>query len=112
MKQHTTVKGWAMGLSQGLVALGLVLALAGCQSTHGQTTGQYVDDSMITTAVKSKLVSDRFRNLSRVDVGTTNGTVHLNGIVETPQEKARAGQLAAQVDGVRHVDNDLQIQQR
>jgi osmotically-inducible protein OsmY len=106
----TNLKQWLTMIGQGMASLCLVAALAGCQSTHGQTTGRYVDDSMITTAVKSKLVADRFGNLSRVDVETTNGTVHLNGIVENAEQKARAGQLAAQVDGVRHVDNDLQIQ--
>lgn len=107
---NRNLKRWLMGVGQGMASLCLIATLAGCQSTHGQTTGQYVDDSMITSKVKSKLVADRFGNLSRVEVDTTNGTVHLNGIVENAEQKARAGQLAAQVDGVRRVDNDLQIQ--
>ncbi|MGH7229630.1 MAG: BON domain-containing protein, partial [Nitrospiraceae bacterium] len=63
-----------------------------------------------TTAVKSKLVNDKMVNLTRVEVETINGTVHLMGIVENPDQKLRAGRLAAQVEGVRHVDNDLQTQ--
>lgn len=88
----------------------IAAALAGCQTTHGQTTGKYFEDASITTAVKSKLVGDKLANLTRVDVETTNGTVHLMGIVETPDQKVQAGKLAAQVEGVRHVDNDLQTE--
>jgi len=102
--------GLVLRIGQVMVAFCLAAALAGCQTTHGQTTEKYLDDASITTAVKSKLVSDKMANLTRVEVETTNGTVHLMGIVENPDQKLRAGRLAAQVEGVRHVDNDLQTQ--
>ena len=71
-----------------------------------------MDDSTITTAVKAKLVADKAANLTRVDVDTTKQVVALNGIVESADQKARAEQLAKQVDGVRKVDNNLQIQKK
>jgi len=78
----------------------------------GETAGQYVDDSTITTSVKAKLVADKVANLTRIDVDTTNRVVSLNGVVESPEQKTRAEQLAMQVGGVRRVDNNLQIQGR
>jgi hyperosmotically inducible periplasmic protein len=78
----------------------------------GETAGQYVDDSTITAAVKAKLVADKAANLTRVDVETTKQVVALNGIVESADQKARAEQLAKQVNGVRKVDNNLQIQKK
>ena len=93
-------------------ALALLLSSTGCTSMTGQTAGQYVDDSTITTSVKAKLVADKLPNLTRIDVDTTNRVVSLNGVVESPEQKARAEQLAMEVSGVRRVDNNLQIQGR
>ena len=76
----------------------------------GQTAGQYVDDRTSTASVKSKLVADRASNLTRVDVDTTNQVVSLNGVVETPDQKRRAEDIAMQVNGVRSVNNNLQVQ--
>jgi len=91
-------------------ALALFLSVVGCTSMTGQTAGQYVDDSTITTSVKAKLVGDKVANLTRVDVDTTNRVVSLNGVVESPEQKKRAEQLAMEVSGVRRVENNLQIQ--
>jgi len=92
------------------LVLTLILSATGCTSMTGQSAGQYVDDRTITATVKSKLVADRASNLTRVDVDTTNQVVSLNGIVQTPDQKQRAEELAMQVSGVRRVNNNLQIQ--
>jgi len=60
--------------------------------------------------VKAKLVADKVANFTRIDVDTTNREVSLNGVVESPEQKLRADQLAMEVSGVRRVDNNLQIQ--
>jgi osmotically-inducible protein OsmY len=91
-------------------ALAFLLSVAGCTAMTGQTAGQYVDDSTITASVKAKLVADKLANFTRVDVDTTNRVVSLNGVVESPDQKTRAEQLAMQVGGVQRVDNNLQIQ--
>ena len=96
----------------GAIAIALLLSTTGCTAMTGETAGQYVDDSTITAAVNAKLVADKAANLTRVDVETTKQVVALNGIVESADQKARAEQLAKQVDGVRKVDNNLQIQKR
>ena len=78
----------------------------------GETAGQCVYDSTITAAVKAKLIAYKATNLTRVDVDTTKQVVSLNGIVESADQKARAEQLAKQVDGVRKVDFNLQSKKR
>ena len=88
----------------------ITLLLAGCQSMTGRTAGQNVDDATITASVKSTLVKDKLGNMTRIDVDTTRGVVALNGVVESADLKSRAEQLARQVDGVRNVINNLQVQ--
>jgi hyperosmotically inducible periplasmic protein len=95
-----------------ILALAGFLIASGCTAMTGQTAGENVDDATITAAVKSKLVADKVANLTRIDVDTTNKVVSLNGVVETPEQKARAQQIASQVSGVRDVKNNLQIQKK
>lgn len=93
------------------VLLGSFL-LASCQATTGRTAGRNVDDAALTASVKASLVSDKASNLTRIDVDTTNGVVALNGVVESPEQRSRAEQLASRVDGVKKVINNLQVQRR
>ena len=86
--------------------------LAGCQAMTGRTAGENVDDATITTTVKARLAQDKLGSLTRVDVDTTNGVVALNGTVETAEQRARAEQLARRVDGVKRVQNNLQVARR
>jgi hyperosmotically inducible periplasmic protein len=94
------------------ILLALVLATAACQSTTGKSAGTNIDDATITASVKSRLVAEKASNLTRVDVDTNNGTVYLNGTVETPEQKVRAEQLAWQAKGVKSVVNNLQVQKK
>lgn len=95
-----------------VVLVAVLVALSGCRAMTGKTAGQNIDDAQITAAVKSKLVADRAANLTRVDVDTNNGTVYLNGVVETAEQKARAEQLAREAKGVKNVVNNLQVQRK
>jgi hyperosmotically inducible protein len=90
----------------------VVSAFSGCQAMTGKTAGETVDDATITAAVKAKVVGDKAANLTRVDVDTNNATVYLNGVVETPEQKTRAEQLAWQAKGVKNVVNNLQVQKK
>ena len=89
-----------------------VFSVGGCQSMTGKRAGRNVDDATVTTAVKTKLAADKASSLTRVDVDTNNGTVSLNGVVESSGQKARAQELAAQVNGVDKVINNLQVQKK
>jgi hyperosmotically inducible periplasmic protein len=94
------------------ILLAALLVVSGCTSMTGQTAGQYIDDTTITTEVKAKLTAEKAANLTRIDVDTSNQVVTLNGIVESADQKARAEQLARQVGGVKSVKNNIQIQKR
>ena len=100
------------GLVLPCAALVCVWMLSGCQSTTGKTAGQTLNDASISTAVQTKLTSDRLANFPRIDVDTERGVVSLNGIVETAAQRAQAERLAHQVMGVVKVNNNLQIQNR
>src|SRR5262245_11851517 len=87
-----------------------LLVISGCTSMTGQTAGQYIDDTTITTSVKAKLTAEKAANFTRINVDTNNQVVTLNGIVESADQKAKAEQLAREVGGVKSVKNNLQIQ--
>jgi osmotically-inducible protein OsmY len=95
-----------------VVVIAVLAVAAGCQSVTGKTAGTVVDDSSITASVKAKLVADKPANLTRVDVDTNNGTVYLNGVVDTPEQRARAEDLARHTKGVAMVVNNLQVAPR
>jgi hyperosmotically inducible protein len=76
------------------------------------TAGQDIDDSMLTTSVKSKLMEDSTTKAYQINVGTQQGVVQLTGFVDSTAMKARAGELARSVDGVKEVRNDLEIRQK
>jgi hyperosmotically inducible periplasmic protein len=88
------------------------LLLASCQAMTGRTAGRNVDDATLTASVNAALVADKPSNFTRIDVDTTNGVVALNGTVESPEQRARAEQLAARVNGVKKVVNNLQVSRR
>ena len=94
-----------LALSGGL-ALG---ALAGgCTSTStSDSTGQYVDDTVITTKIKSALLGDDAVKSFDVSVETVKGVVQLSGFVNTSAQKSAAGKDASAVQGVKSVKNNL-----
>ena len=101
-----------MGVILSCAVLSLLGTISGCQSTTGKTASQTMSDASISTAVQTKLTSDRLSNFPRIDVDTERGVVNLSGVVETEAQRARAERLARQVEGVVRVNNNLQIQSR
>ena len=93
----------------GIFGLSFMM-LTACQSMTGKTTGQAIDDASMTASVQGKLTADKLSNFSRINVDTDRSVVTLNGVVKSMSEKSRAEELARQVDGVRTVNNNLQIQ--
>ena len=93
-----------------LCAIGLAWLPAGCAgSATKESTGEYVDDATITTKVKAQLVQDSVVKARDIKVETYKGTVSLSGFVSTPEEKARAAQIAAGVPGVREVKDYISV---
>ena len=91
-----------------LLVLMLVAAFAACASTPQQeSTGEFVDDSVITTKVKSLIAADDFLKLFQISVETHKGVVQLSGFVDSQNAVNKAGQIAKGVGGVKAVKNDL-----
>jgi len=92
----------------GLVLLMLIATFVACASTPKQeSTGEYVDDSVITTKVKSLLAADDFLKSFQISVETFKGTVQLSGFVGSQQAVDKAGETARSVKGATSVKNDL-----
>jgi len=88
----------------------LVVALVGCAATPGtESTGEYFDDTSITTRVKADLLAHKDVSAAQVNVETFKGRVQLSGFVKTPDQRRRAGEIARSVKGVNEVVNDILI---
>jgi len=91
-----------------LVCIALVTAFLGCASTPTrESSGQYVDDSAITTRVKAAIFDDPSLKVLQINVETFKGEVQLSGFVDSAQNVRRAGEVARSVTGVKSVKNDL-----
>jgi len=93
-----------------LVLLMLITTFVACASTRTrESTGEYVDDSVITTKVKALLADDDFLKSFQISVETYKGIVQLSGFVNSQQAVDKAGQIARSVQGVNSVKNDLNV---
>lgn len=95
-------------LAPALVAL--LIAASGCAVTRGQeSTGAYIDDAAITTAVKARFIENKEVDASSIRVETLNGTVMLSGFAKNGTEKTTAESLAWKVKGVQQVKNEIAV---
>jgi osmotically-inducible protein OsmY len=91
-----------------LVLLLLIATFAACASTRTQeSTGEYVDDSVITTKVKSLLATDDFLKSFQISVETYKGTVQLSGFVNSQKAVDKANEIVKSVQCVKSVKNNL-----
>ena len=91
-----------------LVVLMMIATLAACASTPKQSgTGEYIDDSVITTKVKSLLAADDFLKSFQISVESRKGIVQLSGFVDSQKAVNKADQITRGVEGVKSVRNDL-----
>ncbi len=88
----------------------LGLSLGACAMFSGrETTGQYVDDTTITTKVKAQIFDDPALKVLQVNVETMKGVVQLSGFVDSKQSAGKAISIARQVKGVVSVKDDLVV---
>jgi osmotically-inducible protein OsmY len=91
-----------------LVLVMLIATLVACAATRTQSSaGEYVDDSVITTKVKSLLAEDDFLKSFQISVESFKGTVQLSGFVNSQKAVDKAGEIAKSVQGVKSLKNDL-----
>ena len=93
-----------------LAASLIVLAVSGCAVSRGQeTVGAYIDDTGITTLVKSRFFEDKDVAGSSISVETLKGTVLLSGFAKSALERNKAESIARGVKGVVSVKNEIAI---
>lgn len=90
-------------------ALAAVLVVACAATPTRESMGEYFDDSLITSRVKTALVADQQVHSLGISVETFKGTVQLSGFADSTDEKAKAAEVANQVAGVKSVKNDLLV---
>ena len=104
-----------MKLLTSITALSLTCAIAlatGCASTPSQSsTGEVIDDSVITTKVKAAIFNDPILKTAEISVETVKGVVQLSGFVNSRDQKNRAGELAKQVVAVKEVVNNITVKE-
>lgn len=88
----------------------MLLGTLGCASTAThEGTGEYVDDSVITTKVKTAILSEPGLKVSEINVETFKGVVQLSGFVSSSADMKSAVRVASAVKGVKSVKNDMQL---
>lgn len=93
-----------------LICIVLSAAFLGCAGSQKQeSTGEYIDDSVITARVKAAIAQDPSLSAFQINVETFKGEVQLSGFVDSARDKTRAGEVAAGVKGVKSVKNDLVV---
>ncbi len=93
---------------QCLVLLMLIATFAACASTPTrESTGEYVDDSVITTKVKTLLAQDDFLKSFQISVESYKGVVQLSGFVNSQKAVDKAGEIVRSVKGVKSIKNNL-----
>jgi len=86
----------------------MIAAFMACASTPQQSsTGEVIDDSVITSKIKTQLAADEFLKSFQISVETRKGIVELSGFVDSQKAKDKAEQIARGVDGVKSVKNAL-----
>jgi osmotically-inducible protein OsmY len=102
MKQFKTIFNAVFAL--------VFLVMLGCASTAKQEgTGEYIDDSVITTKVKAAVLNEPTLKSSEINVETFKGVVQLSGFVNSEADIAKAAEVARAVKGVTSVKNDMRL---
>jgi osmotically-inducible protein OsmY len=88
----------------------LVAFVAGCAGTHKkESTGEYIDDTVLTTKVKTAIFNDPELKVLQINVETFKGVVQLSGFVNSSKAAARAVEVAGSVKGVQSVKNNMAV---
>ena len=96
-------------LSAAFLAIALV-SVVGCASTSKQEgTGEYMDDSVITTKVKAAIFNEATLKSAEINVETFKGVVQLSGFVNSQSDINKAVEVARSVKGVTSVKNSMRV---
>lgn len=93
-----------------LFVAAMLASAAGCAGTpQKEATGEYVDDTLITTKVKAAILNNPALKVAEINVETFKGTVQLSGFVRSQDAMNEAVRVASGVNGVKSVSNDMRL---
>ena len=93
-----------------LAGVVLIATAFGCASTSTtEGTGEYMDDTVITTKVKAAILEEPTLKSAEINVETFKGVVQLSGFVASPAAQGTAVAVASKVGGVKSVKNDMRV---
>jgi osmotically-inducible protein OsmY len=93
-----------------LIGILFVALAVGCASTAKQEgTGEYIDDTVITTKVKAAILNEPTLKSAEINVETFKGVVQLSGFVSTQAAENTAVAVTRKVEGVKSVKNDMRL---
>lgn len=102
-----------MSLTKKISALAfasVLIALTACAATSTkESTGQYVDNSVLTAKVKTAIFNEPTLKSSEITVETFKGEVQLSGFVSSIDQTNKAVEIAKKVPGVISVKNDMRV---
>jgi osmotically-inducible protein OsmY len=105
-----STRRFQQAIAQSLIAASVLVSVVACAPTPTREgTGEYVDDSLITTKVKAAFAADPTVKATQVQVETFKGTVQLSGFVDSRESAQRAVDIARGVKGVKSVKNDTVV---
>jgi len=91
-----------------LVCIGLITLLSGRAATQNrESTGEYVDDSVITAEAKNVIFNEPSLKVFQISVETYKGIVQLSGFVDSQQAVDKVGEIVKSVKGVKSIKNNL-----
>jgi osmotically-inducible protein OsmY len=94
----------------GFFIVALMISALGCASTSQQaSTGEYIDDSVITTKVKTAIFNEPSLKVTQITVETYKSVVQLSGFVDSSASMDKAVAAARSVQGVSSVKNDMRL---
>ena len=96
-------------ISAFLAAITMIFMLGCASTTKHEGTGEYVDDSVITTKVKAEIFEEPGLKSAEINVETFKGVVQLSGFVSSQASIDKAVQVARAVKGVKSVKNDMRV---
>jgi osmotically-inducible protein OsmY len=94
------------------VCIGLITLFLGCAATQNreENTGEYIDDSVITAAVKDAIFDEPTLKVFQISVETYQGIVALSGSVDSQKAVDKVGEIVRKIEGVKSIKNDLIVQ--
>lgn len=116
MNGTVTLSGFVDSWAEKMAAARVAHACANVQSVNNNLSIGHTDDEMgdgpVAERVKAALFVDHGTVGKTINVAALQGVVQLSGYVGSPEERSRAGELAASIHGVTDVQNKLEVQAR